>query len=277
MEEPLSTIALRSGRSQRDQNSSMWPVPVRTSQVADRTNKLIVPYRARSRSRASKLLARDPRSRNSARTPVNTHLVIITGSALGTTKVMMADSTVATTISVPTPKASTASTVSSTAAFLPSPPRCRHGGPPPGPEPPPWPAPSAPTPGSRRPRPYAPASPAAAPAAPVAAGRAHRWMGCRPRPAPPERWKPAPGSGNSPAAASAPQRAGPKAPHPSPDHPTRPLGSASRVAYNVPAQASSLGNREASPSLVYGARLLSGFGVHPPSCVRIALPPLLRR
>jgi hypothetical protein len=41
-----------------------------------------------------------------------------------------------------------------------------------------------------------------------------------------------------------------------------------------PAQAASLGNREASPSLVYGARLLSGFGVHPPSCVRIALPPL---
>ena len=41
-----------------------------------------------------------------------------------------------------------------------------------------------------------------------------------------------------------------------------------------PAQAASLGNQEASPSLVYGARLLSGFGVHPPSCVRIALPPL---
>ena len=41
-----------------------------------------------------------------------------------------------------------------------------------------------------------------------------------------------------------------------------------------PARAASLGNREASPSLVYGARLLSGFGVHPPSCVRIALPPL---
>jgi hypothetical protein len=30
---------------------------------------------------------------------------------------------------------------------------------------------------------------------------------------------------------------------------------------------------EASPSLVYGARLLSGFRVDPRSCVRIALPP----
>ena len=51
--------------------------------------------------------------------PVNTHLVIITGSALGTTRVMIADSTVATTSSAPTPKASTASTVVSTAALLP--------------------------------------------------------------------------------------------------------------------------------------------------------------
>jgi hypothetical protein len=52
---------------------------------------------------------------------VNTTLVISTGSALGTTRVMIADSTVATTISAPTPKASTASTVVRTAAFLPSP------------------------------------------------------------------------------------------------------------------------------------------------------------
>jgi hypothetical protein len=34
-----------------------------------------------------------------------------------------------------------------------------------------------------------------------------------------------------------------------------------------------LADLEASPSLVYGARLLSGFGVNPSSCVRIALPP----
>jgi hypothetical protein len=51
------------------------------------------------------------------------------------------------------------------------------------------------------------------------------------------------------------------------------LGSVWLVAYNEASQAASLGNLEASPSLVYGARLLSGFGVNPPSCVRIALPP----
>jgi hypothetical protein len=72
-----------------------------------------------SRSRASKLLARPPRSLNSARMPMNTHLVIITGSALGTTRVMIADSTVVATISAPTTKASTASTVVSTVSLPP--------------------------------------------------------------------------------------------------------------------------------------------------------------
>jgi hypothetical protein len=94
-------------------------MPVSTSQVAARVNRLIGPYRARSRSRASKLLARPPRSRNSVRMALNTHLVIVTGSALGTTRVMIADSTVATTISAPTPNASTASTVVSTASLPP--------------------------------------------------------------------------------------------------------------------------------------------------------------
>ncbi len=51
--------------------------------------------------------------------PVNTSRVILTGSALGTTRVMIADSTVATTISAPTPTASTASTVAPPAAFPP--------------------------------------------------------------------------------------------------------------------------------------------------------------
>ena len=147
-------------------------MPVRISQVAARLNRLIGPYRARSRSRASKLLARPPRSRNSVRMPVNTHLVILTGSALGTTRVMIADSRVATTIPAPTPKASTASTVVPTASSLPSPPTRRGGGPPPGSWPPPWPGLSAPRPGSRPSPPGAPAGPAAAPTAPAAPGRA---------------------------------------------------------------------------------------------------------
>jgi hypothetical protein len=45
---------------------------------------------------------------------VNTHLVIITGSALGTTRVMIADSTVVAKSSAPTTNASTASTVVTT-------------------------------------------------------------------------------------------------------------------------------------------------------------------
>src|SRR4029450_8776047 len=72
-----------------------------------------------SRSRASKLLARPPRSLNSARIPMKTQRVIITGSALGTTRVMIADSTVVATISAPTTKASTASRVVSTASLPP--------------------------------------------------------------------------------------------------------------------------------------------------------------
>jgi hypothetical protein len=59
------------------------------------------------------------RSRNSARMTLNTHLVIITGSALGTARVMIADSTVATTISAPTANASTPSTVVPTASLPP--------------------------------------------------------------------------------------------------------------------------------------------------------------
>jgi hypothetical protein len=51
--------------------------------------------------------------------PLNTHLVIITGSALGTTRVMIADSTVVATSSAPTTKASTASTVVTTASLPP--------------------------------------------------------------------------------------------------------------------------------------------------------------
>ena len=46
-------------------------------------------------------------------------------------------------------------------------------------------------------------------------------------------------------------------------HPGR-LGPRGVVAYNEAAQAASLGNVEASPSLVYGARLLSGFGADTP-------------
>src|SRR4029450_13037269 len=78
-----------------------------------------------SRSRASKLLARPPRSLNSARIPMKTQRVIITGRALGTTRVMIADSTVVATISAPTTKASTATTVVSTASLAP-PPRAPH-------------------------------------------------------------------------------------------------------------------------------------------------------
>jgi hypothetical protein len=94
-------------------------MPVRTSQVAARLNRLIGPYRAMRRSRSSKLLARRPRSRNSPRIPRNTHLVIATGSALGTTRVMIADSTVVPTSSAPTTKASTDSTVVPTASLPP--------------------------------------------------------------------------------------------------------------------------------------------------------------
>src|SRR4029453_788157 len=61
--------------------------------------------------------------------------------------------------------------------------------------------------------------------------------------------------------------------HPGIIPPTR-LGRRPGLPTMFPSQAPSLGNLEASPSLVYGARLLSGFGVLPPSCVRIALPPL---
>jgi hypothetical protein len=43
--------------------------------------------------------------------PTNTHLVIATGSALGTTRVMIADSTVVATSSAPAAKTSTESTV----------------------------------------------------------------------------------------------------------------------------------------------------------------------
>src|ERR671911_2791762 len=85
------------------------------------------------------------------------------------------------------------------------------------------------------------------------------------------------------------QLRGPEIPQPPPRRPRRQalrplvhpriipsarLGRRPGLPTMFPAQAPSLGNREASPSLVYGARLLSGFGVHPPSCVRIALPPL---
>ncbi len=112
-------------------------MPVSTSQVAARTNRLIGPYRARSRSRASKLRACFPRSRNSARTATNTHLVIATGSARGTTRVMIADRTVVTTISAPTTNASTAITVVPTASLPPLGPSRRAAGPPPAP----WPRP----------------------------------------------------------------------------------------------------------------------------------------
>ena len=59
------------------------------------------------------------------------------------------------------------------------------------------------------------------------------------------------------------------------------LGTSQQVAYNGARHGSHLDaiwlamvlGTEASPSLVYGARLLSGFRVDPRSCVRIALPP----
>jgi hypothetical protein len=96
-------------------------MPVRISQVAARLNRLIGPVQGQVP--VARLEAPDPppRSRNSVRMPVNTHLVIITGSALGTTRVMIADSRVATTIPAPTPKARTASTVVPTASSLSSP------------------------------------------------------------------------------------------------------------------------------------------------------------
>ena len=65
-----------------------------------------------------------PRSRNSTRMPESTHRVIRTRIARGTTRVMIADSTVATTISVPATKASHAGTVVPTAS-LPPPALCR--------------------------------------------------------------------------------------------------------------------------------------------------------
>ena len=169
-------------------------MPVRSSQVAARTNRLIGPYRAMSRSRASKVLARPPRSRNSTRMPENTHLVIRTGIARGTTRVMIADSTVVTTISAPATKAIHASTVVPTASLPPLPAPLVAATAPPAPWPPPGPS-AAPTPGSRPPRPGAPPGPAAAPTTPAAPGRARRWRGCQPRPAPPAPWKPAQVSG----------------------------------------------------------------------------------
>src|SRR5829696_8709049 len=189
---------------------------------------------------------------------------------------MIADSTVLTTISAPTPKASTASTVVRTAAFLPSP------------------ALDAVTPGRRQgagripgPLPRHPHS------VPADSRHAHQPVQQPPPPLRPPRVGLAAGGDaglgqHRPNAGS--QLRGPEIPQPPPRHPRRHalrplvhrriipsttrLGRRPGLPTMFPAQAASLGNREASPSLVYGARLLSGFGVHPPSCVRIALPPL---
>src|SRR5215218_8393130 len=249
-------------------------MPVRISQVAARANRLIGPYRAMRRSRSSKLLARFPRSLNSHRIHLNTHLVIVTGSALGTTRVMIADSTVVATISAPPTKASTASTFPTASVpplaglVLAATGRRQDPGRLPGPLP-------------RLPDPV-----------PANAGQAHQPVQ---QPPPPLRTvrvgvaagrdaglgqhRPNLGSelGGPEIPQSPPRRPRRQAPrrlvHPGIIPPAR-LGGRPGLPTMFPSQAASLGNQEASPSLVYGARLLSGFGVHPPSCVRIALPPL---
>src|SRR5215211_3870035 len=248
-------------------------MPVRISQVAARANRLIGPYRAMRRSRSSKLLARFPRSLNSHRIHLNTHLVIVTGSALGTTRVMIADSTVVATISAPPTKASTASTFPTASVpplaglVLAATGRRQDPGRLPGPLP-------------RHPDPV-----------PANAGQAHQPVQ---QPPPPLRTvrvglaagrdaglgqhRPNPGSElGGPEIPQSPPRGPRRHPrprvHPGIIPPTR-LGRRPGLPTMFPSQAPSLGNLEASPSLVYGARLLSGFGVHPPSCVRIALPPL---
>jgi hypothetical protein len=253
-------------------------VPVSSSQVAARLNRLIGLYRAMSRSRAWKLWARDPRSANSARMLRNTHLVMTTGMARGTTRVMIADSTVVTTSSAPATKAHRQEVRGHAASS------------------------------SRRPGRYRPRRRASARTLAASLARS-RGTHTRLPPAPVSRTNPSNsrphrsgrrGSGSSlegmPASASTARtleassgvrkfpsrRRG--APGGSPSGPASIPGSshlaawaaARRLPTMFPAHAASLGNQEASPSLVYGARLLSGFGVNPPSCVRIALPPLRR-
>ena len=207
--------------------------------------------------------------------PENTHLVIRTGIARGTTRVMIADSTVVTTISAPTTKASHASTVVPTASLLP-----------------PSVAPLVAATGGRQHPGRLPARsrgthtrfpPTPARCATRSSSRPHH--SGRPGSGSPLEGMPASASTSRTLEASSGVRKFPSRrrgvpggmlPDPSsiPGSSHRRLGRRPGLPTMFPAQAASLGNREASPSLVYGARLLSGFGVHPPSCVRIALPPL---
>src|SRR5919197_4580891 len=260
-----------------------------------RLSRLIGPYRAIALSRSSKVLARPARRLNTTLMVWNTPRVIRTAIARGTTRVSTAESTVDKTITHPTPKTSTRTTLIIT---LPrSPPSCPSVPSPPGRGQHPA---GVPQPVARHPDPMTAGAgqvdqPVQQPPPPLRTGRVRLPAG---RDAGVGQHRPDPGSQfrGAEVAESPPGRprwhAG-RVLHSCPCRlvalhhaeagravqigihtPVRGrLGGGSPVAYNVGSRAASLGNSEASPSLVYGARLLSGFGADTPSRVRIALPP----